>query len=561
MHRPAYLQMILNKELEFPPPRVIVQKRWNELFDSSRARMAFVFILFFAVAVLLQVLSGAYHSEFGGYPDEPAHYVTSLMVREYVTAMHPFSPMRFAENYYLHYPKVAFGHWPPLLYVIQAFWMMLFSQARASVLLELAATTTLLAYAVYSEARRWFTSTSLGSTAALLAGLLTICLPLMQVYTDEEMAESLLILLCFWSAIFFARYIDSERWQDSFWFGIFFALAVLTKGSGWLLVLVPPVALLLTRKLRLLLRPGFWISALIVAVLCIPWQLATLHMAERGWTGGTTPSAGYTFTALWQFLVAIEHMLGPALSVLLVVGLLAEIFRKRIAPHAATMFAFIFAVWLFHSIVPAGVEDRKMLIALPALVLFIFAGGFWIAGRLPLRGSLARWGPGVVAAAAALLFLFQTFAIPHEKHYGYIEAARFLTTDPQMHDATILVSSQSVGEGLLISEIAMREPLPQDTILRATKSLAQVDWNDDHYRSLFSTPAQLLHFLDRSGVNVVVLDTFPGEKEFTHHNLLRRTIAQFSRQFQRLANFQPGGPQTGGEVDVYRFERTSGAAH
>jgi hypothetical protein len=352
----------------------------------------------------------------------------------------------------------------------------------------------------------------------------------------------------------------SARWQDSLWFGVFFALAVLTKGSGWLLVLVPPVALLLARKLRLLLRPGFWISAGIVAVLCIPWQLATMQMAERGWTGGAAPSAGYTLTALWEFLVVFEHMLGPALSVLLVVGLLAEILRKRIAPHVAAMFAFIFAVWLFHSIVPAGIENRKMLLAVPALVLFIFAGGFWIAGRLPLRRSTSDWRPVLVAVIAALFFLSQNFAIPHEKHYGYIEAARFFTTNPRLRDATILVSSESIGEGLLVSEVAMRQPLPQDTILRATKTLARVDWNDAHYQSLFSTPAQILNFLDRSGVDVVVLDTFPGEKKFTHHELLRRTIVQSGQHFQPLAKFQPGGPQAGGEIDVYRFERTAGAA-
>ncbi len=76
----------------------------------SRAALYFVlvFLLFFGVEVGLQWISGAYSSEFDD-PDEPAHYVTGLMIRDYVAARAPAPPLAYAENYYLHYPKVSFG--------------------------------------------------------------------------------------------------------------------------------------------------------------------------------------------------------------------------------------------------------------------------------------------------------------------------------------------------------------------------------------------------------------------------------------------------------------------
>src|ERR1700680_1452483 len=77
-------------------------------------------ILFLFLAIALQYAAGAYRAGFGAYPDEPAHYVTGLMVRDYILHAVGRPPMRFAENYYLHYPAVAFGHWPPVFYVIQA---------------------------------------------------------------------------------------------------------------------------------------------------------------------------------------------------------------------------------------------------------------------------------------------------------------------------------------------------------------------------------------------------------------------------------------------------------
>ena len=540
--------MVLKNELDVSSAQESNHSHWVDWQPvSNRLRPALLLLLFFAVAVILQVPSGAYHAEFGGYPDEPAHYVTSLMVREYVLELKPLSPIQFAQNYYAHYPKVALGHWPPLLYLIQALWMLLFSQARAVILLELAATTGVLAFAVYLEGRRWF-----GTSAGILAGLLLLCLPIVQVYTDEEMSEILLVLTCFWSTIFFARYVDSERWQDSMWFGIFFALAVLTKGSGWLLVIVPPIVLLLTQKLRLLFRRSFWLSALIVAVLCIPWQLMTMRMAERGWTGGSQPNITYTLGALAKLLGVVWTILGPALAVLCAIGVLVSVVRKRISSPVAAVFALLVADWIFHAIVPAGVEERKMIIAVPSLVLFVFAGGLWVANHLPMRGSLARWRSALVFIVAALLFFLQTFAIPREKHYGYTEAARFITSDSRLRGANILVSSESVGEGLLVSEVAMREPHPEHIIIRATKALAEADWNATNYHAFFSTPAQILEYLDRHKIAVVVIDSFSGQNKFAHHELLRKTIDESGR-FQPIATFGPGNQEVSGEINVYRF--------
>src|SRR5579885_2783977 len=46
-------------------------------------------------------------------PDAAAHCVTSLMMRYFVARGAPASPVEFAGNYYLHYPCVSFGIWPP----------------------------------------------------------------------------------------------------------------------------------------------------------------------------------------------------------------------------------------------------------------------------------------------------------------------------------------------------------------------------------------------------------------------------------------------------------------
>lgn len=557
---PHEFPMILDRELDTPSVTRSTLPPSQHHSPRPRASVnALIFASIFLVVFLLQIASGAYHSEFNGYPDESAHYVTSLMVRQYITAPHIAAPVPFAQDYYAHYPKVAFGHWPPLLYIVQGIWMSIFSPARASLLLELALTTTLLAYSVYSEARCWLAQSfrSYEVAASVVAALLTITIPLVQIYTAEEMSETLLTLLCFWSAVYFARYIDSSRWQDNCLFGAFFALAVLTKGSGWLLALLPPLSLLFTRKLRLLLRPSFWLAAAIVAVTCIPWQLMTMHLVEEGWNGGTRPSIQYTLLALSGFSVVLFRIAGPALICLAALGVFAKLLlplrKGTVSSLAAVMFSLIAADWLFHSAVPAGVEDRKLIIAIPAVILFALAGTFWLAYRLPASGPFAKFRLPAVGAAALIIFGVQTFFIPRERHYGYIEAARYLASRSALRNTTILVSSAAGGEGPFIAEVAMLEPDPKGVILRASKVLAHVSFDADVYRQLFPDPASVLRYLKRSHVEFIVLDTFSPRLNFPHDSFLWELV-RAPGSFKLVASFPSNPPAPAGQVQLYRLQ-------
>jgi hypothetical protein len=544
--------MILDRELELPAADELPAQRLSDARkETSLWRDISVWLLLLAVVVSLQLLGGAYRGEFGGYPDEPAHYVTSLMLRDYVVHFHFESPLRFAEDYYHHYPKVAFGHWPPFFYFVQAVWMALFTAARTSVRLQIACTTALLGFAVFREGRKLF-----GAALALTGALLTVCLPLVQTYSDEEMSEMLLTLMCFWSVIYFARYIHSEKLRDSFLFALFFSLAVLTKGNGWLLAAVPPIALVLTRRLTLLLRKSFWLPVASIAALCLPWQILTMRMAQRGWEGGSHPNVSYTASALLGFLRLFPQILGPVLLGLMAVGIctcvVVPYIRRSVRTEWAVLFALILAVWVFHSIIPAGVEDRKLIIAVPAMVLFVLGGAAWIAARFPSDTPLYRWRYVVVGGVAGLSFVVGTFQIPRVEHYGFKDAASFLAGIASSTNATVLVSSNSGGEGMLIAELAMIQPHPRETVLRGTKSLANVDWNGAGYHCNYSNSTELLRFMRDEKVGYVVLDNFAPQVKFTHDALLKKTVED-GKMFRLVRIFPSHQPSVPGEVRVYRF--------
>ena len=158
------------------------------------------------VTVLLQIRGGVYGSEFGQDADEPAHVVTGLMAYDFVAGMDWSEPMRFAENYYLHYPKVALGHWPPVFYVVQSAWMAVFGASRVSLLLLMACLSAALATMIYLLGRRY-----VPVPLALVGALVFAALPLVQRLSATIMTEMLGALLIFGASVTFAGYLETKR--------------------------------------------------------------------------------------------------------------------------------------------------------------------------------------------------------------------------------------------------------------------------------------------------------------------------------------------------------------
>jgi hypothetical protein len=288
------------------------------------------------------------------------------------------------------------------------------------------------------------------------------------------------------------------------------------------------------------------LPAVVVAVLCGPWQLMTMAMAQRGWTGGDQPSISYSLRALGEFLPMLVDLLGWGLAPLVLMGVVVTVgipyFRGTVKAEWASLFGLIVAAWLFHSIVPAGVEQRKLVIAVPALILFLFAGGNWLAERL--GGKRA-----VIALAAIAIFGMQKFSIPHEVHYGYIEAAKFIRSNPDLHNLTILVSSDSDGEGMLISELAMGDKRPAHTIFRGTKKLALTNWQGQIFECFYQTPEQLLAYLEQANVGLLVSDVLPPVTPQPQQQVVQAALDKYPNRLKLIAKFTG---DVRGSVNVYR---------
>src|SRR5258705_9666774 len=90
-------------ELAFPAPRA-----------QALSQDLLVLCVLFLAVMAVQITAGAYRGERNNYSDEAGHFMNGLLVRDYLKDGLGQNPIKFAEEYYLSYPKIAPGMWPPL---------------------------------------------------------------------------------------------------------------------------------------------------------------------------------------------------------------------------------------------------------------------------------------------------------------------------------------------------------------------------------------------------------------------------------------------------------------
>ena len=523
-----------------------------------------VFVLAFDLVFVWQRTGGAYRSEFGGHPDEAAHYVTGLFVRDsllmagrYVTGGCKGSPIQagkdFADRYYTHYPKISLGVWPPFFYLVQSAWTLPLSPSRTSVLLLLGALAAAVAAMLFRALRDEY-----GIWLAALGAALLVSLPLFRLSSGMVMAETLSALLMFGAALAFGDFLDREKRADALRFGVFAALAILTKGTGLALALAAPLALIFTRRFHLLKRPALWWGVLIVALVAGPWTWATRNLGRGGWVE-PGPSWNFTREAVPYYATKFGLGLGVLALLLFCVGAFVKVrARSQNQGRWAAAGALIIAVIVFQSIAPVGLEARHLVPTLPAAMMFAVAGFAALLNRPSSEAAPAARNRPVISAALGLVVLAGSVWPLAEKGFsGFAPLAEAMLAEAAPADVT-LVSSDARGEGMFISEIAMREQRPGHVIQRASKSLAKSAWSGSGYSPVFSTDDDLLAFLTSGKIQYLVLDdSLPEDKRREHHDQLKRLVEEHSDLFWLVASADlfRGGERQHALVRLYKIQR------
>lgn len=493
----------------------------------------------FVVCLVFQLDSGAWSSDFGGHADEAAHVVTGLMVRDYLAGgfVEEWHPLRYAEAYYDRFPKVAIGHYPPGFYVVEGAAFLLWRDGRAALLL-LAALAATVGWQTSQLARslgwpRWL---------AILAGLVVCLLPLVRTYTAIVMADLLLVITILAAIRAFARFLETDRKKDALAFGIWAALSILVKGSGLLLALVPPIAIALSGRWRLLKSPRLWLAPVPVMVLALPWMLATRHITAEGmsnlsWSDYVTRALPFYVKGMWSEL---GHLVLPLLG-LGALDLVVRSIRSRKRPEATpspqevTGWALVVSLFVFYLAIPSGVDFRYLLPVFP--VALLLSGSTTHILLAKLASDRVGWGGAALVLVAVLVLTWR----PVEKRYtGTPEIIRLALASERQGASDrwdLLVVSDARGEGAMTAAAALEAP-GRIRVLRGSKVLASSDWLGRGYQARFETPDELEGLLRRLSVDRLVIE-LPGEAP---EPVDSRTPAHWSR-LQTLVTTGNGLPR------------------
>jgi hypothetical protein len=479
-------------------------------------------------------VSGAWSAGFSG-ADEPAHFLNAWFVSLYGREALGQNPLAYATQFYLHYPKLSIGHWPPAYYALisPVFWVLPPTP-------QTALAVNLLICALPGAGVAWLLHRLAGPGAALAGAALWTLAPICLEGFDFFMLDQPLAACAFAATLAWTAFQSRRKSHHIVLFSLLSALAVLIKGNGWLLLFVPPLHIALTGDWRLLRDWRLWAAAALAAAIVGPWYAATAGISADGFN--YRPGPAYAVEALAFDLRALAVALGLAFP-LAIYGAFAE-WRRRKADSerwsaVAACLALALATLILQSLVPVDLDARYMAPAIPPLAVLAILGGIAALERLPKA-----------AVAAAVLLL-----VPGLLHLAWREQKVDLRLEEAARDArgAWLIDGGSGPEGAFTAAMAVRDPALRGYAVRGSKLLADSDFMGRHYRLRFTDAQAVLGELRRLGIGAIVLSQAAGTPILPHTNLLRAALTSPGSGY-RLTTVYPYRNRPG-TTEVYRSER------
>jgi hypothetical protein len=381
----------------------------------------------------------------------------------------------------------------------------------------------------------WLLRDRLALPAAFLSGGLLLLTPPLLWSNEMIMVDTAFTLLCFWTGLAFAKWVDTESAGAAVLTGVLAALSLLTKVNSIYLILLAPLVFLVRRRWRLLLRGTFWIIPAIVAAAWGPWMLYTRKLTVVGFGGLARPDVFHISVSLGRVL---WENLGWLLIPILAGGVIV-LRQARFNTSELVCVLLPLSYMLFLLAARVDVESRFLVpVAAPSMVLAGIALGAF-SERLARKGMPANW-IATVLASGMLIVLAATFGRqflrPAKNQVRPVVEFLRARGGPE---ASVLVPTEA--EGPFMAELASdEERRPLRFMIRPNKLLATVDWNAGFYESRYRTPEEMVPLFDRLPVRYTVIKAQPDSRTQGHDRLLRTMLDAHPERWRRLD--APAGP-------------------
>jgi hypothetical protein len=531
---------------------MVSESKQTPILRTNPAALLFgngAILLLLAGMVALQWRAGSLL--FGSSPQSDAakHFASGVMVFDYLRTGHATNPMRFAEDFEVHYPLVAIGQWPPMYYAVQAAYYFVAGPFIDSAQILSVLTAALLALLLFLSLKA-----HTGIQIALIAAVVFLATPLVQLAAWEIMSDLLTGLFVYLATLAFVRLLDEpgDR-RAALAFGAAAVAAVLTKGSAWALgpfFLLAPVFSRRTHFFR-----GRWFRGTLLLLVLAGSIFYVL--AARGGIGYPIRLSHYLSVGIDERWSTLDRVLQFAPVSLIVLGLLGAIVALRARWRGGdqsrwTTLCLASAAWvtaqlLFLIVLPMTPEPRVLLPSLAPLVVLAADFLLWVQVALRRAPLLAAIVPALLAAVVLVE------SVPNTRYRvdGFREVANAMPYPPD--GALILVAANDQrGEEEVIAERLSRGRAHRDVILRGSHELATMNVDSGIDQPIFQTPDAVRAYLLQMPVRFVVLGSPPYQYPF--QPLIEAAVTGDPQDFQLIARVpllvQPSHLNAG-ELRVY----------
>jgi hypothetical protein len=456
--------------------------------------------------------------------DETRHVMSGVFVRDFLHDLPFENPRQYAINYYLQYPALGIGIWPPFFYLVQGLLMSIlgisFIVSKIAIwIFALVGGTYLFLLVLRTHCLR------IAAVSVLLCGFA----PLVFTLSGQVMLEVPALAMALAAVYHFARFLDDETRLHMAAAALASVLCAITRSDG--IFLLPLFAVMLTCKgrwrliRRLDVLGAGCMAVAIAAIAYLPTMLELWEFYIKTVRHGTVQgSSTFLATQNWAFyLRTLPVQIGWPILIAAIVGFLMEIrkWRTNILPYIATIVAVYFT---FSPM--AELDTRHAIYWVPAFSLLASTAMVNLAGRI--TRTWLGYGVDLLMVCAVIGFADwpQSFVNNYRQAAGLVLAEskgrRFCFFDGYLN-------------GNFIYQIRLLDPERRIGVLRGDKLLYSTLVDEyEGYVEHVSSEKEITDAICRYAPELIVVEE-PGSN-LRVPQMLRRLLNTEKEKFQIISS-------------------------
>ncbi len=426
------------------------------------------------------------------YPDAPSHALNGAFYKDMIEEGGVLHPRSYAERYYVQYPNLTVGIYPPVFYTIEALFFKLFGVSPLVARLAVLLFTLLGVNMFFLLSRLWFPF-----GLSVVGSILYLLQPAMLFGQKNVMLEipalamSIVALYCI--------YIGTERGNSWALFSapLFMALAFLTKQSAIFLLPVFCVWMILGRKWNSM-RSGYFISGVLIGtVIILPWVFVNLTIGRF-----YVVASAFQGYHLWSnFLYYLRHSSEIISYPLLFLSILSLILFKKLKNQHGYKLAVLWGCSvLFLVSVTEYKEPRYAIFLVPAVVILSMQV-IWLFKESFTTFFQGRKVYAILMIILICLHLNEEQVMGGREILGFHQPADFIVKDLDC----VSVLYDGYFDSNFIFHMRARDKDRRVFVFRASKVVFSGKWTLAlGYNELIGEVSEFYDILDRYSIKYIV---------------------------------------------------------